>query len=120
MKLEQIKKLARSLVRDNAISDADAQWVSMHLSVKDKKLFIHLLDLEVKNHTAKVFYAGDLSDENKEVIKKLFIDKRVFFERDDEKIIGGICIEYGDFILDCSIAGLIRRTMVLLKNAADR
>ena len=41
----------------------------------------------------------------------MFPNKKILFKRDDENISGGVRFEYGDFVLDYSVSGIVKRIL---------
>jgi F-type H+-transporting ATPase subunit delta len=111
MNILQIKELAMSIVKYDELSEKDLDWIYSNLSRQDIKLFARLLSKEIKNNAVTVSFAGNLSDANKKRVIAMFPNKKILFKRDDINIIGGARFEYGDFILDCSVLGVVKRTL---------
>ncbi|MDR0956473.1 MAG: F0F1 ATP synthase subunit delta [Endomicrobium sp.] len=111
MKRTQIKELAESVIKYNELSEKDLKWIYLNLSKRNIKLFLLLLSEEIKNSSVVVSFAGELSDVCKAKIIDMFPNKKIWFKRDDENIIGGMRFEYGDFVVDYSISGIIKRTL---------
>jgi F0F1-type ATP synthase delta subunit len=111
MKIWQIKELAEAVAKDDSFSDKGLQWIFSNFSRAELKLFNRLLALEIKNNSVVVTYAGNMSDDNKNKIERMFSNKKILFKRDDEAIGGGASIEYGDFVLDYSVSGIIKRIL---------
>ncbi|GHT60623.1 hypothetical protein AGMMS49531_06670 [Endomicrobiia bacterium] len=112
----QIKELAASIVKHDELSEKDLNWICSNLSRQDIKLFMCLLSEEIKNNAVRVKFAGELSDVNKRKIVTMFPNKKILFERDDDSIVGGLRFEYGDFILDYSVSGIVKRTLNAILN----
>jgi F0F1-type ATP synthase delta subunit len=115
MKRSQIKEIAWSIVKYDELSDKDFKWIISNFSRKELKLFITLLFKEIKNNNVLVNFAGILSETNKNKILRMFPNKKVTFNRDDASLMGGICLEYGDFVFDCSISATIKRILNVIK-----
>ena len=111
MKRAQIKELAKSVVKSGELSQDDLSRVFSLFSRKDLKMFSMLLINEMKDKNATANFAGDLSEESKKRILSLFPDKKVSFNRDDDGVVAGVRLEYGDFIMDYSVAGIIQRML---------
>ncbi|MDR0485423.1 MAG: hypothetical protein LBH29_01700 [Elusimicrobiota bacterium] len=109
MKRSQIKDLVQSAVESNGIEEKDLSWIFSHFSRKEIKLFLYLLEQEIRNKNALVIHSGAMTDADKERAKALFPGKTVSFKRDDEALGGGIRLEYGDFILDYSVSAMAQR-----------
>ncbi|MDR1418228.1 MAG: F0F1 ATP synthase subunit delta [Endomicrobium sp.] len=115
MKRSQIKEIAKSIVKYNELSEKDLKWIISNFSRKELKLFIMLLSKEIKSNNVLISFAGDLSDLNKNKFLKMFPNKKIVFNRDDEALIGGVCLEYGDFIFDCSVNMTVKRILNVIK-----
>jgi F-type H+-transporting ATPase subunit delta len=111
MKRAQIKELTESIVKYDELSEKDLKWICSNFSRQDIKLFLLLLSEEIKNNNVRVSFAGELNDMVKGKIIDMFPNKKIWFERDDENIVGGMRFEYGDFIGDYSVSGIIKRTL---------
>jgi F-type H+-transporting ATPase subunit delta len=111
MKRSKISELAKSIVKYDELSTKDLEWIFSNLSRQELKLFMRLLSKEVKDNTVTASFADELSCENKKKINAMFPNKKILFKRDDENISGGVRFEYGDFILDYSVFGIIERIL---------
>lgn len=111
MKKTFIKELAESVVKYEGLSDKDLNWILSNLSRQELKLFLRLLNNEIKSGNVTVYHAGNLDIQKENRIRTLFKDKKVHFKRDDEDLGAGIRFEYGDFILDYSISGILNRIL---------
>jgi F-type H+-transporting ATPase subunit delta len=116
MKRSQIKELATSIVKHDELSEKDLNWVYSNLSRHDLKLFMRLLSEEIKNNAVAASFAGELSDVNKKKIIAMFPNKKISFKRDDMAIAGGVRFEYGDFVLDYSVSGVVKRILNAIVN----
>jgi len=76
---------------------------------------MYLLSKEIRANNLTVTYAGELSVVNKAKIIAMFLGKKILFRRDDKNIIGGICLEYSDFILDYSVSGIAKMILNAIK-----
>ncbi|MDR1941095.1 MAG: F0F1 ATP synthase subunit delta [Endomicrobium sp.] len=110
MKRLQIKELARAAVESGGLSDKDFQWVLGNFSRNELKMFANMLAWEVKNKTLVVNYAGEISEPDKKRITSLFAGKTPEFKR-NEDLVAGVRLEYGDFVLDYSVSGIIKRIL---------
>ncbi|MDR3113266.1 MAG: F0F1 ATP synthase subunit delta [Endomicrobium sp.] len=110
MKREQIKELARAVAEADAMSDKELDWLFLHFTKKELKIFINLLFWEVKNRKVTVSYAGALTEEDKKRIISLFVGKRAEF-KEDASLAAGVKFEYGDYVLDYSISGIINKIL---------
>ena len=115
MKRSQIKELTESIVKYDELSEKNLKWIISNFSRKELKLFMMLLFKEIKNNNVLVNFAGTLSETNKNKILEMFPNKKITFNRDDASLIGGICLEYGDFVFDCSISATIKRILNIIK-----
>jgi F-type H+-transporting ATPase subunit delta len=106
MKREQIKELAQAVARYNEMGDKELDWLFSNMSKKELKIFINLLLREMKNRKVTVSYAGSMTESYKERITSLFPDKRAEF-KEDPSLAAGAKFEYGDYVLDCSVSGII-------------
>jgi F-type H+-transporting ATPase subunit delta len=111
MNILQIKELAASIVKYDEFSKEYLDWIYSNLSRQDIKLFVRLLSKEIKNNAVTISFAGSLSDTHKRKINAMFPNKKILLKRDDANIVGGARFEYGDFILDCSVLGVVKRTL---------
>lgn len=111
MKRAQIKQLADSIAEYAALSEKDLNWIIKNFSRQDLKLFSKLLQESVKNKNVMVYYAGEMSEENKNKIKDSFKGKNIQFEKDDKRIAAGMKLEYGDYIWDYSVPGIVKRIL---------
>jgi F0F1-type ATP synthase delta subunit len=115
MKRSQIKEITKSIVKYDELSENDLKWITSNLSRKELKLFMMLLSKEVKDNNVSISFAGSLSDINKNKFLEMFPNKKVIFNRNDESLIGGVCLEYGDFIFDCSVSTTVKRILNAIK-----
>ncbi|MDR3071544.1 MAG: hypothetical protein LBU29_03025 [Endomicrobium sp.] len=111
MKRLQIKELVTSIVKYEGFSEENLDWVCSTFSKQDLRLFIYLLAKEIKSNSVTVSFAGELSDVNRMRITNMFPNRKILFKRDDANIGGGVCFEYDDFVLDCSVAWMVTRTL---------
>jgi len=111
MKRAQIKELAKSIVESGELSQDGLRRVFSLFTRKDLKMFSMLLMNEIKDKNVTANFAGDLSEESKKRILSLFHNKKVVFRRDDAGVVAGVRLEYGDFIMDYSVAGIIQRML---------
>ena len=111
MKRAQIKELAEAIAKEGELSDKDLQRVFCMFSRKDLKQLMLLLSREIKDKNVSVNFAGELSEENKSKIVSMFQNRKAAFIRDDGGIIAGLRFEYGDFILDYSVSGILKRIL---------
>ncbi|MCL2485853.1 MAG: F0F1 ATP synthase subunit delta [Endomicrobia bacterium] len=111
MKRAQIKELSESIIGAGELSDKDLQHVFSMFSRKDLKQFMLLLSREIKDKNVSANFAGELSEEKKKEIISMFPGRKVNFIRDDAGLIAGLRFEYGDFVLDYSVSGIIKRTL---------
>jgi F-type H+-transporting ATPase subunit delta len=111
MKRSKIRELTKSIVKYDELSVKDLEWISSNLSRQELKLFMRLLSKEIKDNTVTVSFAGGLNYENKKKINDMFPNRKILFKRDDESISGGVRFEYGDFVLDYSVSGIIKRIL---------
>jgi F-type H+-transporting ATPase subunit delta len=111
MKRSQIKELVNSIVKYDELNIKDLEWILSNLSRQELKLFMRLLSKEIKDSSVTASFAGELSDTNKKKITAMFPNKKILFKRDDENISGGVRFEYGDFVLDYSVSGIVKRIL---------
>lgn len=111
MKRSKIRELAKSIVKYDELSTKDLEWVFSNLSRQELKLFVRLLSKGIKDNTVTASFADELNCENKKKISAMFPNKKILLKRDDENIIAGVRFEYGDFILDYSVSGIIKRIL---------
>jgi len=111
MKRSQIKELAHSAVEYGDVSDNDMNWIFSKLSRPEMKLLMRLLKEEIRVVNVIVHHAGDVNADYQGKIISSFPGRKVSFKRDDENIEGGLRIEYGDFVWDYSVAGIVRRIL---------
>ena len=111
MERSLINELAESVAVSGGLSKESLNKVLKMLSRDDLKLFIRLLSKEIKDKTVNAVYAGEMSEENKKKITALFPDKTIVFNRNDEAIVAGAKFEYGDFVLDYSVSGAVKRIL---------
>ncbi len=117
MKKAQIKELARSVIEHGGMSDKDMQWVLSKFSRQDLKLFARYLAAEAKNRKATAFFAGEISEQDKKRITSLFNGKQVEFKRDDENVGAGVRFEFGDYVLDYSVSGIVKRILSSIRES---
>jgi F0F1-type ATP synthase delta subunit len=115
MKRSQIKEITRSIVKYDGLSEKDLKWITSNFSRKELKLFTMLLSKEIRDNNVSISFAGNLSDINKNKFLELFPNKKVVFNRADESLFGGVCLEYGDFIFDCSVNMTVQRILNAIK-----
>jgi F-type H+-transporting ATPase subunit delta len=72
---------------------------------------MRLLLKKIKIKNVVVSFAGELSNIDRKKITMKFSNKNILFKRDDYNIIGGMRFEYADFVLDCSVSGILKRTL---------
>ena len=111
MKRSQIKELVNSIIKYDELNIKDLKWILANLSRQELKLFMRLLLKEIKDNSVTASFAGELSDINKKKIIAMFPNKKILFKRDDENISGGVRFEYGDFVLDYSVSGIVKRIL---------
>jgi F0F1-type ATP synthase, delta subunit (mitochondrial oligomycin sensitivity protein) len=117
MKRTQIKELAETIAYYNKLSDKDADWLLKNLTRQELKLFIRLLTQSLKDRKVSAVFAGEITAADKKRISSLFPDKEIDFLRDDKNIGAGIRLEYGDFIMDYSVSGIVARIINGLKES---
>jgi F-type H+-transporting ATPase subunit delta len=110
MKREQIKELARAAAEYGQMSEKDLDWLFSHLTKKELKYFINLLSWEIKNAKVSVSYAGTPTENDKKRIISLFADKKAEF-KEDSSLVAGVKFEYGDYVLDYSVSGMINKIL---------
>ncbi|MCL2799988.1 MAG: hypothetical protein FWD54_06930 [Endomicrobia bacterium] len=111
MKRAQIKELASAIVDAEKLSAEDLQRIFSMFSRKDLKQFMLLLSREIKDRNVAANFSGELSQDNKNEIISMFPGRKVNFIRDDAGIIAGLRFEYGDYVLDYSVSGILKRTL---------
>lgn len=111
MKISQIKELVDSIIKHDELSIKGLDWILSNLSRQELKVFMRLLSKEIKNSSVTASFAGELNDVNKRRITAMFPNKKILFKRDDENISGGVRFEYGDFVLDYSVSGIVKRIL---------
>jgi len=111
MERSLISELAASIAAAGEFSQSSLDRIFEIFSREDLKLFTIILSREIKNRTVTATYAGEMTEENKKKILALFPGKRTVFKRDDDRIVAGARFEYGDFVLDYSASGAIRRIL---------
>ncbi|MDR2772014.1 MAG: hypothetical protein LBB93_00930 [Elusimicrobiota bacterium] len=111
MKKIQIKELAQSIAANDGIDDNGLKWISEKFSRNELKMFLRFLSKEIKDNKVTAFFGGDINEEGKNKVLSLFPNKKVVFKRDDNLVGAGIRIEYGDFVLDYSISGIVKRIL---------
>jgi F0F1-type ATP synthase delta subunit len=115
MKRLQIKELAKSIVEYDELSEKDLNWIYSNLSRQETKTFARLLSNEIKDKNVLATFAGELSGASKTKIEDMFPGKKITFKRDDAAVSGGVRFEYSDFILDCSVSGIAKRILNVIK-----
>lgn len=115
MKRSQIKEIVKSIIKHDGLSEKGVEWIISNLPRKDLKLFNMMLSREIKDNSVLVNFAGALSDINRDKFLKMFPDKKVVFNRADESLIGGVCLEYGDFVFDASVNKEVKRILNVIK-----
>jgi F-type H+-transporting ATPase subunit delta len=111
MKRSKIREFVKSIIKYDELSTKDLEWIFSNLSRQELKLFMRLLSKEIKDNTVIASFAGELSYENKKKINAMLPNKKILLKRDDENISGGVRFEYGDFVLDYSVSGIIKRIL---------
>ncbi|MDR1926618.1 MAG: F0F1 ATP synthase subunit delta [Endomicrobium sp.] len=111
MNRSQIKELVESIVKYDEFSEKDLNWLQSTLSRQGLKLFMRLLSKEIKDNNVTVSFAGKLSDVNRKKIVAMFPNKKILFKRDDANIAGGVHFQYSDFVLDYSVAVIVKRIL---------
>jgi F0F1-type ATP synthase delta subunit len=117
MKKAQIKELAQSVAVYNDINDDSLKWIFKNFNRNELKSFLYFLSKGIKDKTVTAFFAGDIKDQDKNKITSLFPDKRIIFKRDDESVGAGVRIEYGDFVLDYSVSGIVKRILCRIRES---
>ncbi|MCL2144367.1 MAG: hypothetical protein FWH43_02565 [Endomicrobia bacterium] len=115
MKRMQIKELAQSVAVYGGISDNGMRWIADNFSRNELKMFALILSNELRDRKVIASFAGNISKTDKNRIISLFPDKNVEFKRDDENLGAGLKLEYGDFVLDCSVSGIVERVLGNIK-----
>jgi len=115
MKKSQIEKFAKSIIKYDGLSTRDLKWIFSSFTKQELKTLKTLLCEKIKNNKVIVSFAGELSDKSKKEIVLMFPNKKTFFKRNDKNIVAGIRFEYGDFVLDCSILGAIKKVLTGIK-----
>jgi len=111
MERSLINELVESVALSGELSQKDLNRLFEIFSRNDLKIFIRLLAREIKNKTVTAIYAGEMAEETKNKISALFPGKTAVFKRDDDAIIAGVRFEHGDFVLDYSATGAIKRIL---------
>jgi len=114
MKRELIKELAQSVAEHNEMSAQELSWLFSRLSKKELKTFVNLLFWETKNRKVAVSYAGSMTENHKKRIESLFPGKKAEF-KEDSSLAAGVKFEYGDYVLDYSVSGIIKRILENIK-----
>ncbi|MCL1972821.1 MAG: hypothetical protein FWG57_07535 [Endomicrobia bacterium] len=117
MKRAQIKELAQSIAVYGEVSDKDMKWILDNFSRNDLKMLIKLLSYEIKERKVIASYAGNINEADEKRINSLFPQKNVEFKRDDENLGAGLKLEYGDFVLDYSVSGIIKRILSSIRES---
>ncbi|OEG69350.1 hypothetical protein ATZ36_10090 [Candidatus Endomicrobiellum trichonymphae] len=99
------------MLKYGELSTKDLEWIFSNFLRQELKLFMRLLSKEIKDNTVTASFAGELNYENKKKINDMFPNRKILFKRDDENISGGVRFEYGDFVLDHSVSGIIKRIL---------
>jgi F0F1-type ATP synthase delta subunit len=115
MNRSQINALVEAIVKYDEFSEKALDWIYSNFSRQELKLFMRLLSKEIRNNNVTISFAGDLNDANRKKIATMFPNKKISFKHDNASIIGGMCFEYGDFVLDCSISGTLKRIVTIIK-----
>ncbi|MDR2708512.1 MAG: hypothetical protein LBC07_00850 [Elusimicrobiota bacterium] len=118
MKKAQIKELAQSIVSYDGITDETLNWILSKLNRSQLKIFLAFLTTAVKNKNVNIFYAGEISQGDKDKVFSLFSpEKKFVFIKDDESVVAGVRIEYGDFVLDYSVAQIVKRILSSIRES---
>jgi F-type H+-transporting ATPase subunit delta len=78
---------------------------------------LYFLLKEIKDNNVTAYFAGDISDQDKSKISALFANKKITYKRDDENIGAGLRIEYGDFVVDYSVCGIVKRILSSIRES---
>ena len=110
MKRAQIKELAQSIAVYGEVSDKDMKWIFDNFSRNDLKMLIKLISYEIKERKVIASHAGNINAADEKRIISFFPGKNVEFKRDDN-LGAGLKLEYGDFVLDYSVSGIVGRIL---------
>ena len=108
MKKFQIKELAASAVKYGGFSNEAFAWVLKNFSKSELRFFVNALAREIKNSLVSVSHAGEAPASVQKKLAALFSDKKTEFKRDDS-LGAGLMLEYGDYVLDCSVRAMIKK-----------
>jgi len=117
MKRAQIRELAAAVAENGGMSDNDLQWVFKKFSRQELKSFAYLLSREMKDKSVTVFFAGEIGSGEKKRIENMFPGRNIEFKRDDAAVTAGLRFEYGDYVLDYSVSGIITRILNGIKES---
>ncbi len=111
MTKEQIKKLAYLITLQGDVSEDVSKWILANLSKPDMKLFIRHLNNALRHSTVTAKYSGVLSESSKMKLYEMFPGKKIVFTRQDDEIGAGIKINFGDYTLDYTVSGIVKKIM---------
>jgi len=117
MKRAQIRELAAAVAENGGMSEDNLQWIFKRFSRQEMKSFAYLLSREIKDKSVTVFFAGEIGADEKKRIESMFPGKNIEFRRDDSSVTAGLRFEYGDFVLDYSVSGIVTRILNGIKEA---
>jgi F0F1-type ATP synthase delta subunit len=112
----QINNIIKAISKYDNLSEKALKWICYHLSTRELKLFKTLLCKEIQRKKVIVYFAGTLHKGDKYKIINMFLNSKVYFIRDDKKIIGGVCIEYNYYIYDYTIRTMITNIVEQITN----
>ncbi|MDR0985095.1 MAG: hypothetical protein LBL53_01225 [Endomicrobium sp.] len=105
MKESQIKTLAESIIKYNGLSRNNFNWILNNFKIYEIKKLLNFLKFKFRYNNVIINFEGNISDKNRKMLINLFKPgERIIFKR-NKKIIGGILLEYKDFIFDYTVYG---------------
>lgn len=110
-----LKKIAKRVIHDNAISNETAKRLITQLTRREKKELLQYLRNEYAMNTVTVTTAEKPSSDVTKTILSTFKDKNIVYNV-DEKITGGIVIQVNDDVFDASIRNYLAQTIEQLQN----
>ncbi len=109
-----LKELARAIVKNRGIADAEAHGVIERLPRADLRRLLLFLRLEVKLNRVTVTTAEPAGDSLRARIGSVYAGLDAVYAV-DPSLGGGIRVEHGDDITDITVKGSLERTYQQIK-----
>lgn len=108
---KHIKELARTVIsKDGTVDKKIANYALNKLTKKELKIFLRRFRRFNNESTVTVRYEGNMTTDIKKSIEKMFVNKKINYERDGA-LGGGIMIIDNDMIVNYTIGGILENKM---------